>query len=348
LSKIKAKVRGGSLLSSGLVVLVLLGLAVSVVISGGGPTAVLPHCTGYEGETCPTGQTPFHGPDILPGSILGGPDITVAGGFLDMIVRGTDRRFYRVFWDGSSWKGPFLIGGLSNADGTARVNGLRGSFYRVDFFSIGTDGALWHAYVVCDDPGSTTFHGWEKIGGGFIGGVDAAWQALSGGGQQLSAFGRGLDNALWQVYWSGFSWVFNRIGGNLTSDPGAVGNDFNRLDVFWRGNDATLRHIYWNGFTWSGVNNLGGQLNGGPDPLRRALAPGKPIEVFLRGTNNKLFRVRWNGTSWSGTESVGGGGGFDSTSDPGATSFDFTKRVDVVFRGPSATTGGPIHHTWKP
>jgi hypothetical protein len=349
-SEIKARIKVGSLATSGLVILVLLGLTMSILVSGGGPSGVLGHCSGYGGEgPCAGDSNPFHGPESLGGQILGGPDVGSYGPpTLEIIARGTENQLYRNFFDGSSFSGFQPIGGSSNADPTA-VGTLGPSFsYRTDFFARGNDaeGALWHAYVEGGSIATATFHGWEKIGGRLVGGPDSAVRVLLGPPfTQVSAFIWGLADALWQVYWDGFKWVFNRIGGTLTSDPGAIGDESAaaRLDVFYRGTNGALKHLYWNGSAWSGVEDLGGQLIGGPDPLVRFVSGTLWIEVFMRGTDNNLYRKVWNGSVWGGFEFVGDDAGFDSSSDPGAASWDVEKRADIVWRG----TGGTVQHAWK-
>ena len=71
-------------------------------------------------------------------------------------------------------------------------------------------------------------------------------------------FARGGDNALWQAPSSGGEWVWQRIGGGITSSPSAVVN-LGNVQVFARGLDGALWQNTGSGSTGT-WRNLGGGL----------------------------------------------------------------------------------------
>src|SRR5208282_1321796 len=155
------------------------------------------------------------------------------------------------------------------------------------------------------------------------------------GVDHIDCFGRGSDNALWHIYWSGSggwsSW--ESLGGSLASSPAVVLNGAQHYDVFARGTDNALWHIYWdfNG-GWSSWESLGGTLTS--DPVLVSWSPNR-IDLFARGSDDALWHIYYvphnydqNTGGWSSWESLGG----TLTSDPAAISWG-PNRIDVFTKG---------------
>ena len=95
---------------------------------------------------------------------------------------------------------------------------------------------------------------WEDLGGM----LTSAPTVASWSPNRLDVFARGLNQALWHIYWNGARWsAWENLGGVLLSAPAAVSWGPNRIDVFTRGRNQAL-YIYWDGVRWSAWEDLGG------------------------------------------------------------------------------------------
>jgi hypothetical protein len=170
---------------------------------------------------------------------------------------------------------------------------------RMDLFVQGQSGDLQHS--------SWNGTGWS--GYASLGGVQKdAPGAASGTTNQVDAFVRGSDDALWHISttdggatWSSWQW----LGGGLTAGPDAAAWAPNRLDVVVNGSDRQLWHRYSNdaGGTWSGWEPLGGVLTSAPGTA--AWSQGR-LDVFARGSDNALWHRAWDGAQWTPWQSLGG------------------------------------------
>lgn len=234
---------------------------------------------------------------------------------------------------------------------------------RIDAFSVGTDGAVWHRAfngaawqpwesvggAVTSEPGAvapsanrvdvfvrgtdgglwhrwwtgTAWSTWEGLGGKLSSGADAASWASN----RLDVFARGTDGALWHRANNGTSWLpWESLGGKLGSGPGAVSSASGKLDVFAAGVDGALWHRAFDGTTWTAWESLGGNLAAAPDAA--SCASGH-LNVFVAGTDGTLWQRAWNGTAWGPWLLVGG----RWSDGPGAVCQPTTTTISLVERG---------------
>ena len=129
-----------------------------------------------------------------------------------------------------------------------------------------------------------------------FGASSASWSS-----SRIDAFVRGIDNALWHIWFVGVFWSnWESLGGVLTSGPAVASWGYNRLDVFGRGTDNALWHKWWNG-SWSAWESLGGALTSAPAAASWGY---NRIDILARGTDNALWHKSWSGL-WSAWESFG-------------------------------------------
>jgi hypothetical protein len=193
-----------------------------------------------------------HALSRLTGSVTSGPD-AAAGQRLDVVACGPNNALqqWQAFnLDTPAWYGPRTLtaGGRCTADPS--VVAYRNS-WRVDIFSRGADGWVYHTYCSCPEPSRPDWSGLPPIPGVGTSGVDAA---ASGSGplQPVHLFARGQNNELlynrhdgaWPGTWSGWQ----SLGGDLTSDPTAISAEPGRVDVFARCAEDALHHwAFWQG-----------------------------------------------------------------------------------------------------
>ncbi|GIE93300.1 peptidoglycan DD-metalloendopeptidase family protein [Paractinoplanes rishiriensis] len=119
-------------------------------------------------------------------------------------------------------------------------------------------------------------------------------------GSVLRTFARGNDGALWQNYWAGNTWTWQKIGGEIIGAPAAVFYD-GLLRVFARGKDNSLWQFYWTGTEWK-TQDLGGTITSAPG----AVVHGSMLRVFARGTDGSLWQNYLTDGKWA-WQDLGGG-----------------------------------------
>ena len=120
------------------------------------------------------------------------------------------------------------VGGVINGG----LSALRNADGRLELFTRGSDGALWHIWQTARNNG---WSGWSSLSG-WITGRNAATRNADG---RLEVFVRGGDGALWHIWqtarnngWSGWS----SLGGGISGKLLCVGqNADGRLEVFAQG-----------------------------------------------------------------------------------------------------------------
>ena len=254
--------------------------------------------------------------ESLGGICINVPTVVAWGGDrLDLFVTGTDLACWHKWWDGKAWQPS--MGGWESLGGILQASPLGGpvavSWHpnRLDLFTVGTDGALWHKWWNGSAwrPSAT---GWESLGG-----VCASRPAaVAWAPNRLDLFVVGTDGALWHKWWNGSAWRpsasgWESLGGVCLGAPVAVSWNPNRLDLFVVGTDRAVWHKWWNGSTWrpsvSGWESLGGACGSQPEAV--AWGPNR-LDLFVEGTDRALWHKWWNGSSWgpsvTGWESLGG------------------------------------------
>jgi spore germination protein YaaH len=148
---------------------------------------------------------------------------------LDVFVQGTDNQLWHKAWNGSYWSEWDPQGGRFLAAPSA-VSWAPG---RIDVFALGTGTNLvHHAWI------GTYWGGWDSLAGPISSGPAVASCAPG----HLDVFALGSDAALLQLGYRGSWGGWSRIGGNWTSDPGAICRPGKTtVDIFERGQD----HSAW-------------------------------------------------------------------------------------------------------
>lgn len=166
----------------------------------------------------------WRGWEPLGGALGSGPDVSSWGpSRLDVFARGADNQLWHKWYDGGGWHNWEALGGILTSDPTAVSWGPN----RIDVFGRGTDNALWHKWW-----DGVRWSGWERLGGVLTSGPDAASCAPG----HLDIFTLGPDSALNQLGFNGTWGQPQRLGGQWTSDPGAVClPGTTGIDVFERG-----------------------------------------------------------------------------------------------------------------
>ena len=187
---------------------------------------------------------------------------------------------------------------------------------RLEAFTVGTDGALWHIYQVAPNG---TWSSWTPLGKPpNLNAINAPFVAQNADGR-LEAFTVGADGALWHVWqttpngvWSNwFSSGQPAASIRNTSTSLAVSQNLDgRLEAFTIGSDGALWHIWQtipNG-TWSNWASLG--LPAGAS-ITSPPTVGKNkdghLEVLVSGHDGALWHI-WQtvpGNGWGNWESLG-------------------------------------------
>jgi len=178
------------------------------------------------------------------------------------------------------------LGGASTSSPAAIS--MNYSYFSVDVFVRGTDGALWEKHY---QNGWST---WISLGGQLAAGTGPAVASWSAG--RLDVFVDGTDGALWHKWYNGTSWSgWESLGGQLTSAPAATSPASGAIYVFARGTDGAIwEKPYSNG--WSSWRSLGGQVAAGTGP-----AVSQALWLFVQGTDHQLSRMRVGGGSVKST-----------------------------------------------
>jgi hypothetical protein len=224
--------------------------------------------------------------------------------------------------------------GGSRAEGLSAPSAVSWAANRLDSFSVGFDGDLYHEWW-----NGSAWGGPENLGGGNLWNSPsvASWAA-----NRLDVFAIGSDGHLYHKWWNGSAWggPENLGGSNLRNSPSAVAWAANRLDIFAIGADGHLYHKWWNGSAWGGPENLGGgNLVGSPSAVSWAA---NRLDIFATGSDGKLYHKWWNGSAWGVLHDVGGATAtVHMVSSPSAVSWS-ANRLDIFVNGSDRN----LYHKW--
>jgi spore germination protein YaaH len=167
----------------------------------------------------------------MGGVITSGPEVSSwSVNRLDVFARGQNSGLWHQSWNGSSWSGWQSLGGVITSDPTAVSWGPN----RIDIFARGQDNGLWHMFW-----NGYGWSGWESLGGVLTSAPDAS--SCSAG--HLDVFAVGANSSLFQLGFNGAWGTWQSLGGQWTSDAGAVCPQGSRaVELFVRGTDNALWH----------------------------------------------------------------------------------------------------------
>jgi len=207
---------------------------------------------------------------------------------------------------------------------------------RLEIFSRGSDGALWHIWQLAE---GGPWSEWEPMGITIVGSPAVGYNA--DGRQEV--FVRRPDNTLYHVWMTGLAspwwseWV--RLAGPIYGNPVVGINQDRRIEVFFIGDNNQLHHM-WQvrpNSGWSGTASIGGNLP--VDPAVITNTDGR-IEVFQTGTDGTLYHV-WqqkpNG-AWSTWTAID----LRSLEGPPSAARNGSGQLEVF-----ALSGGIAVHTWQ-
>ncbi len=121
-------------------------------------------------------------------------------GTVEVFCRGLDNAVWQNYWphpDTGDWSGWFQIEFGGQFSGDLAI--CSASPDHLQLFGVGTDGQMWSQYWL-DAKG---WSNWHPLGGKFNPGTNpAAVSRKPGTVETVEVFCRGLDNAVWQNYWS--------------------------------------------------------------------------------------------------------------------------------------------------
>lgn len=162
--------------------------------------------------------------------------------------------------------------------------------------------------------------------------VDSNWDSRGGiltdspaitstGTNNLDAFARGQDDALWETVYNGSSWsgwtgLGGPTSGTFVGAPAAVAWGSN-ITVAVRGTDNALWIRTYNGSSWGSWTSLGGTLTSSPTISSQNSSE---LDVFIRSTDDGLWQRSYNGSSWTSWTSLGGPNSGTFLDDPAAHS----------------------------
>ncbi|WP_172899347.1 cutinase family protein [Micromonospora echinaurantiaca] len=114
---------------------------------------------------------------------------------------------------------------------------------------------------------------------------------------QLSVFGRSIDNQLLHRFWYGTGWSSTEdLGGSIVGTPAVTAYSDGTLHVLARSGSSALWHWWYRLDTGWSSESFSDGISGDPTVVEYA----NGLHVFAR-EGNSLHHRRWNGNGWSKT-----------------------------------------------
>lgn len=202
----------------------------------------------------------------------------IGSGVPSLLVRGPDNHLWENSWTGSTWVWTDHGGSLGSSPSTLIYKNSPYVFTRE------SDGTLALRNLATMAT--------RNLGGSFAGAPAAvAWGTNN---NNMSAFIRGTDNALWEARWNGFIWSMTSHGDSILTTPAPMVTGANAIAVFVMRADHTLAARWFDGSNWFWGSH-GGELTSAPV----AFGDGKDFKVFARGSDNNLWERYWTGSAWA-------------------------------------------------
>jgi hypothetical protein len=248
-----------------------------------------------------------------------------ADGRIETFSISDDGNLYHA-WQGSpggAWTGFYSLGHPSAGALTGVPSIATNSDGRLEIFSVGADGAVWHIWQTSAGSG---WGGWYSLGapggGRFVSNVAAG---RNGDGRlEIAAVDAG--GAMWHSWqwtpsggWSAFYSLGHPSGATVVGTPGEGTNGDGRLEIFVHGSDGTVWHSWQTTPSggWGTFYSLGGDDVGDPNIARNG--DGRLETFFITSTGQVShtwqtspgggwigpFSLNSNGTVLSGTPQAG-------------------------------------------
>jgi hypothetical protein len=161
---------------------------------------------------------------------------------IDLFARGMDGCVWQNWWphhETGDWAGWFQVD-PAPVGGSPTAYSFGGE--HVQFFVQGTDGQMWSKWWTADQGWSA----WEALGGQFPAG--ATFAPISRMPGHVDVFARGLDDHIWQQYYSnGWSGWFRIDDAPVAGDPTVMSFNQDHVQLFVQGTDGQLWTKWW---TW--------------------------------------------------------------------------------------------------
>src|SRR6266700_3711569 len=224
-----------------------------------------------------------------------------ADGRLEAFTIGSDGALWHI-WQTSPGQGPWSNWFSSDQPATSLANAqfppsiAQNADGRLEAFTVGTDGALWHIYQVAPNG---TWSSWTPRGKPpNLNAVNAPFVAQNADGR-LEAFTVGTDGALWHVWQTTpngtcSNWASMGLpkAVSITSPPTVEKNKDGRLEVLVSGHDGALWHIWQTvpGSVWGNWDSLGTppNISINSSPFVSKKDDGR-LEAFVNGSDGSLW-----------------------------------------------------------
>lgn len=182
---------------------------------------------------------------------------------------------------------------------------------RVDCFTIGNDGRIYHSYSDQASSGDhRDFSPWIEEPAPPPDGLDlgaglavTAWgvgrldiMAITPDGDVVHTY---YDQNAWQLP----NWEFIAYPGNVgVSEIGCTSWGVNRIDCFTRGKNRRIYQVRWDGFAW-GTVDMGPLPTSGPADspylgVGAAAYASNALWLLVIGVDGNLYYRKWDGASW--------------------------------------------------
>jgi hypothetical protein len=234
-------------------------------------------------------------PSLPSGKLVqDGPGVTSSqSGQNDLFVRGNDGLVYYARFLSGSWSSWLAIGKPSSTSLQGPVSVSKWSGGRLDTFSTGVDGNLWHAACASACTVGSNWTAWENLGGTSLASAPAAVAWATG---RIDIFAVSTDSSLSHKSWDGccgWSGWESQGGSFSTGQPAAASYTAGRLDLLAKGvsgNDITY-HKSWDGSsygwsTWLSTNTTQFTAAGGVGAVSNAFGV---IDVVIRADDGTVW-----------------------------------------------------------
>jgi hypothetical protein len=231
----------------------------------------------------------------LGGVIISNPAVTTdfATGAIQVFALGTDSAVWMRQQGTAGFSDWTSIGGSGTSDIAALLSGpTQNHPGEVDLFMRGADNTLWHNREIY----TGSWQGWNSLGGYLT--------SAPGAGQDIVAFARGGDNALWRIA-AGVPANWITLGGAMNGPPASEVNRY----ILYQGIDHAAWYVTDSSgsgtVSYSNPTSLGGYIISNPT-MPGLFSTTDDLEVFAVGSDNALWVTVASGSPFGPWQSLGG------------------------------------------